>query len=64
MISKNEVADYINANIDTVLTADEIKTLEDSITGHPAKKLLVDTLIDTLGDVSVLVEIRDGNNGI
>lgn len=59
MISKSEVADYINANIETVLTATEIKTLEDSIKNHPAKQLLVETLIDTLGDVSMLIGIRD-----
>lgn len=59
MISKSEVADYINANIETVLTATEIKTLEDSIKNHPAKPLLVETLIDTLGDVSMLIGIRD-----
>ena len=59
MISKSEVADYINANIETVLTATEIKTLEDSIKNHPAKQLLVETLIDTLGDVSILIGIRD-----
>ena len=59
MISKNEVADYINANIDIVLTAEEIKTIEDSIKNHPAKTLLTETLIDVLGDVSVLTAIRD-----
>ena len=59
MISKGEVADYINANIETVLTADEIKTLEDSIKNHGAKPLLVTTLIDLLGDVSILTAIRD-----
>ena len=61
MISKNEVADYINANIESLLTAEEIQTLKDSIVNHPAKSLLAETLIDTLGDVSVLIEIRDGN---
>lgn len=59
MISKGEVADYINANIETVLTADEIKKLEDSIKNHGAKPLLVTTLIDLLGDVSILTAIRD-----
>ncbi len=59
MITKGEVADYINANIETVLTADEIKTLEDSIKSHGAKPLLVTTLIDLLGDVSILTAIRD-----
>ena len=59
MIAKTDVADYINANIDTVLTAEEIKMLEDSIKNHPAKKLLAETLIDVLGDVSILTAIRD-----
>jgi hypothetical protein len=61
MITKNDVADYINANIETVLTTDEIKMLQDSISGHPAKRLLVETLIDTLGDVSILIDIRDNH---
>jgi len=59
MITKGEVADYINANIETVLTAEEIKKLEDSIKNHGAKPLLVSTLIDLLGDVSILTAIRD-----
>ena len=59
MIKKEEVADYINANIETLLTADEIKTLEDSIKNHGAKPFLVETLIDLLGDVSILTAIRD-----
>ena len=59
MITRTEVADYINANIENVLTADEIKTLEDSIKNHPAKVLLAETLIDILGDVSMLTAIRD-----
>ena len=59
MITKQECADYINANIDTVLTAEEIKILEDSIKNHPAKDILNDTLIALLGDVSILTGIRD-----
>lgn len=59
MITKQECADYINANIDTVLTAEEIKILEDSIKNHPAKNILNDTLIALLGDVSILTSIRD-----
>jgi|TARA_R100001015_G_C4542431_1_gene106127 hypothetical protein len=59
MITKQECADYINANIDTVLTAEEIKILEDSIKNHPAKNILNDTLIALLGDVSILTGIRD-----
>lgn len=59
MITRQECADYINANIETVLTATEIKTLEDSIKNHPAKLILTNTLIDMLGDVSILTSIRD-----
>ena len=59
MITKQECADYINANIETVLTTTEIKTLEDSIKNHPAKDILNNTLIDMLGDVSMLTAIRD-----
>jgi len=59
MITKNDVADYINANIETVLTQEEINFLEESIRNHPAKKLLAETLIHTLGDVSILTAIRD-----
>jgi hypothetical protein len=59
MITKQECADYINANIDNVLTATEIKTLEDSIKNHPARDILNNTLIDMLGDVSILTTIRD-----
>ena len=59
MITKQDCADYINANINSVLTAEEIKTLEDSIKNHPAKEILNNTLIDMLGDVSILTTIRD-----
>lgn len=59
MITKQDCADYINANINSVLTAEEIKTLEDSIKNHPAKEILNNTLIDMLGDVSILTIIRD-----
>lgn len=59
MITRQECADHINANIDTVLTAEEIKILEDSIKNHPAKDILNDTLITLLGDVSILTGIRD-----
>ncbi len=60
MISRDEVADYINNNIETVLTAEEIKTLEDSIKNHPTKLALTHILIDIFGDVSLLTAIRDG----
>lgn len=59
MITTQDCADYINANMDSVLTSEEIKTLEDSIKNHPAKDILNNTLIDMLGDVSMLIGIRD-----
>ena len=46
MISKQEVADYINANVETLLTAEEIKILEDSIKNHPGKFMITDILIE------------------
>ena len=55
MITKQEVADYINANINDALSSDEIETLRTNIT--PA---LATILIKLLGDVSFLIEIRDG----
>ena len=54
MITKQATADYINANIATALTAEEIDTVKEQIT--PA---LASVLIKLLGDVSMLVEIRD-----
>jgi hypothetical protein len=54
MITKTEVADYINANIDNDLTSDEINTLRSKIS--PA---LATVLIKLLGDVNILTEIRD-----
>ena len=61
MISKNEVADYINANMSVVLTPEETATLRNSIEQFPAPKLLAETLIEIFGDVTMLVEIRDAN---
>lgn len=61
MITKTDCADWINANINTRLTADEITMLRNSIENHVAKDILVDSLIHLLGDVSLLVEIRDAN---
>lgn len=55
MITQQEVADYINANITDVLSFDEIETLRTKVT--PA---LATVLIKLLGDVSFLIEIRDG----
>lgn len=54
MITRQETADYINANINRVLTANERDLLKARIT--PAQAT---ALIKLLGDVSVLVHIRD-----
>ena len=54
MITKQATADYINANIATALTAEEIETIRTNITPQ-----LASVLIKLLGDVSMLVEIRD-----
>ena len=54
MITQQETADYINANINTALTAEEINTIKSRI-----NKDIATALIKLLGDVSVLVEIRD-----
>ena len=59
MITKNECADYINANINNLLTIEEINTLRDSIEQHPSKDTLIESLIHLVGDVSLLVDIRD-----
>jgi hypothetical protein len=61
MITKQECADWINGNITTELSADEIATLRSSIENHPLKPFILETLLTTLGDVSLLVEIRDAN---
>lgn len=54
MITQQETADYINANISTALTAEEINTVKSRI-----NRDLAVALIKLLGDVSLLVEIRD-----
>ncbi len=55
MVTKQEVTDYINANITDALSSAEIAMLRTRIT--PA---LATVLIKLLGDVSLLIEIRDG----
>ena len=59
MITKQECADWINANISNELTMAEIDTLKNSIENHPLKNILLEILITVLGDISILVEIRD-----
>lgn len=54
MITQQETADYINENIAISLTPDEIQTIKSKITPE-----LATVLIKLLGDVSMLIEIRD-----
>ena len=61
MITREECADYINANMSVALTPEEITTLRDSITRSLNKETLTDILIEVFGDVSMLIEIRDEN---
>ena len=60
MITKQECADYINANMSVALTPEEKDTLRNSIVDNKIPLLLVETLIEIFGDVTMLVEIRDG----
>lgn len=60
MITKEQCADYINTNIDSLLTAEEIETLKKSIKDQgTVKDILCNTLTDVFGDVSLIIEIRD-----
>jgi hypothetical protein len=59
MITKQECADYINANMSVALTPEEKDTLRNSIVDNKIPLLLVETLIEVFGDVTMLVEIRD-----
>ena len=54
MATKQEVADYINANAETVLTTEEIAKIDQKMNPEVAK-----ILIKLLGDVSFLVDVRD-----
>ncbi len=54
MATQQEVADYINANIDSLLTADEIAQIDAVLTPATAE-----ILIKLLDDVSILTFIRD-----
>jgi len=54
MATKQEVADYINNNYQTILTAEEIAKVDEKINPEVAT-----ILIKLLGDVSFLTFIRD-----
>jgi len=57
MATKQEVADYINANAETVLTAEEIAKVDAKMNPEVAG-----ILIKLLGDVSFLVQVRDNGS--
>ena len=59
MITKQECADYINANMSVALTPEEKDTLRNSIVNNKFPLLLTEILIEVFGDVTMLVEIRD-----
>ena len=71
MITKEQCADYINANMTTALTDEEVITLRNSLNNFrmdsqgnankDARKLLAEAMIGVFGDVTMLVEIRDAN---
>ena len=57
MATKQEVADYINANYQTVLTAEEIGKIDTALNPE-----LATILVKLLGDVSFLTFIRDNGS--
>ena len=61
MITKQECADYINANMSVALTPEEKDTLRNSIVNNKFPLLLTEILIEVFGDVTMLVEIRDAS---
>jgi len=54
MTTKQDVADYINSNLESVLNDHEIAYLQERVDPY-----LAQALIKVVGDVSRLVEIRD-----
>ena len=57
MATKQEVADYINANVNTALTGEEIDKIDAILDPETAT-----ILIKLLGDVSFLVNVRDNGS--
>jgi hypothetical protein len=55
--TKQQVADYINANYQTVLTEDDLVKIDQALTPE-----LAAILIKLLGDVSFLVHVRDNGS--
>ena len=56
-ITKQQVADYINANYQTALTEQELVKIDQALTPE-----LAAILIKLLGDVSFLVHVRDNES--
>ena len=57
MATKEEVADYINDNFETVWTAEEQTKVDQMLTPEYAE-----ILIKLVGDVSFLTEVRDNKS--
>ena len=57
MATKQEVADYINENYESVWTADEQTKIDQML--NPA---LAEILIKLVGDVRFLTEVRDNKS--
>jgi len=56
-ITKQQVADYINANYQTVLTPADMMKVDQALTPE-----LAEILIKLVGDVSFLVHTRDNGS--
>ena len=57
MATKQEVTDYINANISSAWTADDDAKIDQMLTPETAE-----ILIKLVGEVSFLVEVRDNKS--
>ena len=57
MATKQEVADYINANYEAIWTAEEEAKVDAMLNPE-----LAEILIKLIGDVSFLVEVRDNKS--
>jgi len=56
-ITKQQIADYINANYQTALTSSDLIKIDQVLTPETAE-----ILIKLVGDVSFLVHIRDNTS--
>tara|TARA_B100000900_G_scaffold390725_1_gene384695 strand:- start:513 stop:689 length:177 start_codon:yes stop_codon:yes gene_type:complete len=57
MATKQEVADYINANYESVWSTEEEQKIDQMLTPE-----LAEILIKLVGDVSFLTEVRDNKS--